>query len=178
MLTKEQRHEKLAAQQEADAAKGLRVAVFRVENFSNGQHRFKVDINAKQHKLTGIVILHPKMNLVIVEGGAHGVNAYKKLMVNRIKWDENVAPLGERQQQQNKDEEDKEWLQPLGEDGRLKDLSDNRCTLVWEGDEKGRAFRIWTSKVCETDGEAKDALARMKMENMWTLAQSMQIETY
>ncbi|KAF2157902.1 PRP3-domain-containing protein [Myriangium duriaei CBS 260.36] len=174
-LTKEQRHEKLTAQQDADAAKGLRVAVFRVENLSNGQHRFKVDINAKQNKLTGIIVLHPRMNLVIVEGGAHSVNAYKKLMLNRIKWDENVASLGDRQQQ-SKEEEGKDWLQPLDDEGRLKDLSDNRCTLVWEGDEKGRAFRKWGSRVCETDGEAKDALARMRMENMWTLAQSMRLD--
>ncbi|GAM86646.1 hypothetical protein ANO11243_046620 [Dothideomycetidae sp. 11243] len=173
-LSKEQRHEKLAAQQEADAAKGLRVAVFRVENLSNGQHRFKVDINAKQNKLTGIVVLHPKMNLVIVEGGSHSVNAYKKLMLNRIKWDENVAPLGERQQQ-SREEEDKDWLQPLDNEGRLKDLSRNICTLVWEGEERSRAFRKWGTRVCETDGEAKDALARMRMENMWTLAQSMKI---
>ena len=80
-LTKEQRAEKLAAQQEADAAKGVRVCIFRVENLSYGKHRYQIDINAKQNALTGIVILNPKLNLVIVEGGNHSVKAYKKLML-------------------------------------------------------------------------------------------------
>ncbi|TKX26929.1 U4/U5/U6 small nuclear ribonucleoprotein prp3 [Elsinoe australis] len=172
-LTKEQRHEKLEKQKEMDAEKGIKVAVFRVENLSYGKHRYQIDVNAKQESLTGMTVLHPKMNLVIVEGGAHSVNFYKKLMLRRIKWEENAAPVGG---QAPRDSEDKAWLQPLDEQGRVKDLSDNRCTLVWEGDEKQRAFKKWGSRVCETDGEAKDALARMKMENMWTLAQSMKVE--
>lgn len=171
-LTKEQRAEKLAAQQEADAAKGVRVCIFRIENLSYGKHRYQIDINAKQNALTGITILNPKMNLVIVEGGDHSVKNYKKLMLNRIKWHENGAPLGNSEKSR---EEEKEWLQSLDERGMVKDLSFNKCTLVWEGDEKARAFRKWTSRVCETDGEAKDILGRNKMENMWTLAQSMQI---
>ncbi|KAF4548995.1 pre-mRNA processing factor 3 (PRP3)-like protein [Elsinoe fawcettii] len=172
-LTKEQRHEKLSKQQEADAQKGIRVAVFRVETLSYGKHRYQIDINAKQQDLTGMVVLHPKMNLVIVEGGRHGVEAYKKLMTRRIKWEENAAPVGG---ERVKEGEERDWLQPLDDQGRIKDLSYNRCTLVWEGEEKQRAFKKWGSRVCETDGEAKDALARMKMENMWTLAQSLRID--
>lgn len=172
-LTKEQRHEKLTAQQEADAARGLKVAVFRVDNLSNGQHRFKIDINAKQQSLTGMVILHPKMCLVIVEGGIHSVNAYTKLMTKRIKWSENAIPLIDKEV---REEEDKDWLKPLDSNGQLKDLSGNCCKLVWEGDEKTRAFRRWATRVCETDGEAKDALAKMRMENMWTLAQSIEMQ--
>ncbi|KAG8623612.1 hypothetical protein KVT40_008588 [Elsinoe batatas] len=172
-LTKEERHEKLAKQQESDAAKGIRMAVFRVETLSYGKHRYQIDINAKQQDLTGMVVLHPKLNLVVVEGGRHGVEAYKKLMLRRIKWEENAAPVGG---ERVKEGEERDWLQPLDDQGRIKDLSYNRCTLVWEGEEKQRAFKKWGSRVCETDGEAKDALARMKMENMWTLAQSMKIE--
>ncbi|PNS17563.1 hypothetical protein CAC42_8106 [Sphaceloma murrayae] len=172
-LTKEQRHEKLEKQKELDAQKGIKVAVFRVENLSYGKHRYQIDVNAKQTNLTGMTVLHPKMNLVIVEGGAHSINHYKKLMLRRIKWDENAAPVGG---QGPKELEEKDWLQSLDDHGRVKDLSHNKCTLVWEGEEKQRAFKKWGSRVCETDGEAKDALARMKMENMWTLAQSMTIE--
>jgi len=185
-LTKEQRVEKLATQQENDAAKGLLVAVFRIENLSYGKHRFKIDMNAKQHNLTGTVILNPKMNLVIVEGGNYSVRKFKHLMLERVDWEENAVPIARvNNSRGNTDDEreggkskmeDKEWLQPLDENGRLKDLSHNKCTLVWEGEEKQRAFRFWNSKVCETDGEAKDALARSKMENMWTLAQSMTID--
>jgi len=177
-LSKEQRHEKLAQQQEGDLAKGVRVCVFRVENLSYGKHRYQIDVNAKQNSLTGITILNPTMNLVIVEGGAHSIKFYRKLMLNRIKWDENAAPVSASGNNREAEQEwmQKDWLQSLDERGMVKDLSFNRCTLVWEGEEKDRAFKKWTSRVCETDGEAKDTLGRNKMENMWTLAKSMQLD--
>ncbi|THX02068.1 U4/U6 small nuclear ribonucleo protein Prp3 [Aureobasidium pullulans] len=169
-LTKEQRLEKLATQQEADATLGMRVLVFRIDNLSYGKHRFQINKNAEQQALTGITIFHPKMNLVIVEGGTHSVNAYKKLMLNRVKWTENAMPQSVREGNQ---EANAAWLNAFDEDGKLKDNTFNRCQLVFEGEEKQRAFKRWMPyKACETDGEAKDVLSRYKMENMWTLAQS------
>lgn len=182
-LTKEQRAEKLQQQQAADEAKGVKVCVFRVENLSSGKHRYQVDINAKQNNLMGIVVLHPTMNLIIVEGGAHSIKAYKKLMLNRIKWSENTLPLsattpttftgpadGKESKQSNARDS---WLNPMADDGSLKDLSENRCQLVWEGEERAKSFKRWYSRVCETDGEAREVLRRSGMENMWTLARSM-----
>jgi len=169
-LTHEQKVDKLAAQQEADAVRGVKICIFRIDNLSYGKHRYQIDINAKQNALTGITILNPKMNLVIVEGGAHSIKAYRKLMLNRIKWTENAAP---QSVSESSKEAEQEWLKAQDERGMLKDLSLNKCVLVWEGDERARAFKRWTNRVCETDGEAKDVLSRNKMENMWTLAQSM-----
>lgn len=177
-LTKEQREAKLKAQQAKDESKGIRVAVFRIDNLSSGKHRYQLDINAKQNGLTGIVVLHPTMNLVIVEGGTHSINAYKKLLLNRIKWSENTLPLSNTNpttftassaEHHNKAVA---WCNPMDDDGELKDLSENRCVLVWEGDEQSRVFKRWGSRACETDGEARDLLGRQKMENMWTLARS------
>ncbi|KAG9529802.1 U4/U6 small nuclear ribonucleoprotein Prp3, partial [Aureobasidium melanogenum] len=169
-LTKEQRLEKLAAQQEADAALSMRVLVFKIDNLSYGKHRFQINKNAEQQALTGITIFHPKMNLVIVEGGSHSINAYKKLMLNRVKWTENAMPQSVRE---GNSEANAAWLNAFDEDGKLKDNTFNRCQLVFEGEEKQRAFKRWMPyKACETDGEAKDVLSRYKMENMWTLAQS------
>jgi U4/U6 small nuclear ribonucleoprotein PRP3 len=182
-LTKEQRAEKLAQQQAADEAKGVKVCVFRVENLSSGKHRYQVDVNAKQNALMGIVVLHPTMNLIIVEGGAHSIKAYKNLMLNRIKWAENTLPLsaatpttftgpadGKESKQSNARDS---WLNPMADDGSLKDLSENQCRLVWEGEERAKSFKRWYSRVCETDGEAREVLRRSGMENMWTLARSM-----
>ncbi|KAH0407499.1 U4/U6 small nuclear ribonucleoprotein Prp3, partial [Aureobasidium melanogenum] len=167
-LTKEQRLEKLTAQQEADAALGMRVLVFKIDNLSYGKHRFQINKNAEQQALTGITIFHPKMNLVIVEGGSHSINAYKKLMLNRVKWTENAMPQSVRE---GNSEANAAWLNAFDEDGKLKDNTFNRCQLVFEGEEKQRAFKRWMPyKACETDGEAKDVLSRYKMENMWTLA--------
>lgn len=130
-----------------------------------------MDIFAKEYALTGIVILNPKQNLVIVEGGEHSIKHYKKAMLNRIKWTENAMPSSVRE---GNKEAEAQWLQSVDEEGNLKDLSLNKCTLIWEGAERQRAFRKWGSRVCEMDAEAKEALSRAKMENMWTLAKSIQ----
>ncbi len=169
-LTKDQQHAKLASKQEQDAAKGIYVSVYKIENLANGRHRFKISKNAEQNALTGICILHPKFNLVVVEGGEHSIRFYKKLMLNRVDWTENTAPNSVRE---GNKEALASWLQAEDDKGELKDLTLNKCTLVWEGEEKARAFRKWGSRVCETDAAAKEALTRAKMENMWTLAKSM-----
>lgn len=169
-LTKEQRHEKLALNQEKDAAKGIHLLVFKIDNLANGSHRFKIGKNAEQMALTGICVIHPRFNLVIVEGGEHSIRQYRKLMLQRIDWTEN-SPT--RIKEGTKQEALANWLRAEDEKGELKDMTLNRCTLVFEGEEKARAFRKWGSKVCETDSAARDALSRAKMENFWALAKSM-----
>lgn len=169
-LTKEQRQEKLARQQEQDAEKGLFMTVYRIDSLANGRHRFKISKNAEQNALTGVCVMHPKFNLVIVEGGTHSLNNYRKLMVNRIDWTENVGPGAVREGNR---EAQMSWLAAEDEKGELKDLSSNTCTLLWEGQVKGRAFRKWLgARVCESDSQAKDVLARAKLENFWVLAKS------
>lgn len=173
-LTKEQQLEKLAANQEQDAARGVQMCVFRIDNLAYGKHRYKVDNNAKQQALTGITIMNPKLNLVIVEGGQHSIKFYKKLMLNRIDWTE-IAPPREYVKEPNAKDDDITkawWLKAQDDNGQLKDLSENRCVLVWEGQVKERVFKKWGSRVCETDGDARRALERAKMENMWQLAKN------
>jgi U4/U6 small nuclear ribonucleoprotein PRP3 len=170
-LTDEQRHEKLAAQQQGDATKGIFTNVYRIDSLANGRHRYKISVNAEQNALTGVCIMHPKMNLVVVEGGAHSVRFYKKLMLSRIDWTENAGPNSVREG--NKEALAK-WLEAEDEKGELKDLSLNSCQLVFEGEEKQRAFRKWLgARVCESDAQAKDILGRAKMESFWNLAKSM-----
>ncbi|KAI9736639.1 MAG: hypothetical protein M1834_000843 [Cirrosporium novae-zelandiae] len=170
-LTKEQRHEKLATQQEKDAAKGVHMAVYKIDSLANGRHRFKISKNAEQNALTGICILSPKFNLVIVEGGSHSINFYKKLMLNRIDWTEN--PGSNAAVREGNKEAMAAWLEAEDEQGEPKDLSENKCMLVWEGEVKNRVFRKWGSRVCESDGQAREVLGRTKLENFWTLAKSL-----
>ena len=174
-LTKDEAHEKLAEKQEKDAAKGIHVSVYKIDSLANGRHRFKIAKNAEQQALTGICIQHPRFSIVIVEGGEHSVAAYKKLMLQRIDWTENnSAPAaGPGHEDSHAKDALAEWLRPENERGELKDLGGNRCLLVWEGEQKTRAFRKWGSRVCETDAAAKEALTRAKMENFWTLAKSL-----
>lgn len=169
-LTKDQRREKLASQQEQDAALGIFVSVYRIDSLASGRNRFKVSKNAEQNALTGICVMHPKLNLVIVEGGKHSINNYRKLMLNRIDWTENPGP---DTSSTSKDGDQPLWLSTEDDKGELRDFSHNSCTLLWEGQAKTRAFKRWLgARVCESDSAAKDALTRAKMENFWTLAKS------
>ncbi|KAI8624614.1 putative U4/U6 small nuclear ribonucleoprotein [Xylariaceae sp. FL1651] len=169
-LTKEQRHEKLARNQEKDVAKGVHMLVFKVNSLANGQHRFKVSKNAEQLNLQGLVIMHPKQNLIIVEGGEHSIKQYKKLMLSRIEWAEN-APSRDRGAQ---NDGLRDWLRAEDEKGDLKDLALNKCHLLFEGEVKAQAFHAFKSRVCETDAEARQALSRAKLESFWNMAKSIQ----
>ncbi|CAM1509236.1 Fc.00g029750.m01.CDS01 [Cosmosporella sp. VM-42] len=165
-LTKDQKHEKLATNQQKDAEKGIHILVFKITSLANGQHRYKIGVNADQLALTGICIMHPKFNLVIVEGGEWSIKKYKKLMLNRIDWTENVPS----RDKDGKQGAVRDWLLAEKDNGELKDMSMNECKLVFEGEQKARSFRKWGSKVCETDAEAREALTRTKMDNFWSLA--------
>lgn len=168
-LTKEQRHEKLEEQKTKDAQKGIYMCVFKIDSLSFGKHRYQIDLNSKQLALTGITLFNPDMNLVVVEGGIHSINKYKKLMLQRIKWSENAAPTEIQLEKQAKDPA---WMKSFDDVGNLKDLSHNSCKLVFEGEVKQRAFRKWGAKRCETDGEAKNFLSKVKLDSLWALAKS------
>ncbi|KAK3320825.1 pre-mRNA processing factor 3-domain-containing protein [Cercophora scortea] len=168
-LTKEQRHEKLAANQQKDVAKGIHILVLKINSLANGQHRYKIGINATQNGINGICIMHPKFCLVIAEGGEHSINQYKKLLLRRIDWTE-ALPSRERDVAQGTAV--REWLKGEDEKGQLKDLSGNKCVLIFEGEIKAQSFKKWGSKVCETDQEAREFLALRKMDNFWTQAKN------
>ncbi|KAL9617097.1 MAG: hypothetical protein Q9160_008087 [Pyrenula sp. 1 TL-2023] len=170
-LTKDERHEKLEKQQAGDRAKGIWINVYRIDSLANGKHRFKIAKNAEQNDLTGICILNPKFCLVIVEGGAHSIRNYRKLMLNRVDWTENSGPGAVKEG--NKEALAK-WLEAEDEGGELRDLGLNECKLVFEGEEKQRGFRKWVgARVCETEVSVKEALARARMESFWTVAKGM-----
>jgi U4/U6 small nuclear ribonucleoprotein PRP3 len=167
-LTKEQRREKLANQQETDAQLGIYVSVYRIDNLASGRNRFKINKNAEQNLLTGVCVTHPKVNLVIVEGGKHSINNYRKLMLNRIDWSDNPGPTTSE-----KTEGQPIWWSTEDDKGEPRDFRDNTCTLLWEGQAKTRVFRKWLgARPCESDSAAKEVLARAKMENFWALAKS------
>ncbi|KAK6515690.1 hypothetical protein TWF281_004283 [Arthrobotrys megalospora] len=159
-LTKEQKLDKLHHNQEQDLAKGVHCLVFRIEKLTNPSHQFKIWKNAEQLALTGICINNPKFNLVVVEGGEWAINKYRKLMMQRIKWDENGVGAGV----------DAEGDSVVNEATSTTEL--NSCTLVWEGDLKLKAFKRFTTNKCESESEARRLLERNKVENYWTLAKA------
>lgn len=170
-LDKDQRHAKLEKNQQKDAQKGLYLCVFKINTLAYGRHRYQIDMNAKQHALTGLTLFNPELCLVIVEGGLHSIEKYKKLMLQRIKWSENAEPT---EIQIEKTANDPQWMKSLDDAGNLKDHSHNKCTLLFEGEVKNRAFRKWGSKMCETAGEAREILSRSKLDSLWALAKSVE----
>ncbi|RPB04173.1 PRP3-domain-containing protein [Choiromyces venosus 120613-1] len=163
-LSKEQRHEKLAANQEKDLARGIHVLVFRIETLANGRHRYKININAEQLALTGICILNPKFNLVIVEGGIHAITKFRKLMLNRIDWKESITA--------REGSKDPEGDAGAEEEGQAVDMTKNMCTLVWEGEVRQKGFKRFTTERIPSDALARERLERARMEYMWTQAKN------
>jgi len=145
-LTPEQRKEKKAQKMEEDVTLGVHVSVYRIDDLTNQSKKFKVDTNAKQLTLTGCLLLYRDCNLVVVEGGPKQQKKYKRLMLNRIKWDEDNV-------------KDKEGIR-------------NKCVLVWEGTVKERAFSELKFKLVQTEEQAREFLKKYGVENYWDLALS------
>ncbi|KAG8528212.1 uncharacterized protein KY384_007129 [Bacidia gigantensis] len=168
-LTREEKHEKLEQKKAGDAAKGIYVSVYKIDSLANGRHRYKITKNCEQLGGTGVCLLSPKFCLVIIEFGEHGNAQYKKLMLNRIDWKENSpSPVREG----NKTAQAAFLAAEDEKTGVLKDLSLNKCQLLFEGQEKDRVFRKWGTRTCETDKEAMETLQRTRMETFWTMAKS------
>lgn len=86
-LTPAERKQKTIRKLQEDTSRQVHIAVFRVNNFSNPKHRFKVDVNAQQHFLSGLVVLNQeekeKCNVIIIEGGPKGIRKMINLMTKR-----------------------------------------------------------------------------------------------
>lgn len=154
-LTSEQRYEKFVAKLEREKEKAVFSAVFRVEDFSDNRHKFLVNYNAKKLQLSGMVIFNEKFNLIVVEGGALAIRKFTRLLIERIKWTEAAEP-------REKD----------GVKEAKKDLSGNKCALIWTGQLKASKFMKWTLQDAETEQDAKDILSRNHAENYWIEAGS------
>lgn len=115
---------------------------------NNASKKFKVETNAKQLYLTGCVMLFRDCNVVVVEGGAKQLAKYKRLMMHRIKWEENIV-----------------------KDNDGNDVP-NRCVLVWEGTSKQRHFGDIKFKVCPIEKMAREHFKKHQVEHYWDLAYS------
>eukprot|EP00250_Pteridium_aquilinum_P033843 c6464_g1_i1 orf=165-2756(-) len=127
------------------------VSVFRINDLSHGQTRFKVDINAQENRLTGCIVICDTMTVVIVEGGSKAIKRYGKLMLQRIKW---AAAVKESDEADN----DKGPQQV------------NRCVLVWQGSVAKANFEKFTVQQFRTEAAARKYLVDSKVGHYWDLA--------
>eukprot|EP00188_Purpureofilum_apyrenoidigerum_P004407 Plantae.Rhodophyta-Purpureofilum_apyrenoidigerum.ctg4976.p1 GENE.Plantae.Rhodophyta-Purpureofilum_apyrenoidigerum.ctg4976~~Plantae.Rhodophyta-Purpureofilum_apyrenoidigerum.ctg4976.p1 ORF type:complete len:540 (+),score=129.45 Plantae.Rhodophyta-Purpureofilum_apyrenoidigerum.ctg4976:194-1813(+) len=160
--SKEEKKQKADEKIEKDKATGLFACVFRIKNFTNAQHRFKVNINAEQNHLSGCAIYNETCNIVVAEGGFKGLNKFKKLMLRRIDWLASV-PTG-----------DEENGNGIAETNNSK--SENRCVLIWEGQISRPAFKNFMATPIPTEDDARQIFRRRKVEQYWDSALAFPID--
>ncbi|XP_062848700.1 U4/U6 small nuclear ribonucleoprotein Prp3 [Trichomycterus rosablanca] len=157
-LTAEQRKEKKVKKLKEDLTQGVHISVYRIRNLHNPAKKFKVEANANQLYLTGTVVLHRDVNIVVVEGGPKSQKKFKRLMLNRIKWEE---PSSKREEIHGSDDE-----------GSRKH---NKCSLVWEGTAKERSYGEVKFKQCPTENMAREHFKKHGTEHYWDLALSQSV---
>lgn len=161
--SKEEKREKAHQKIEKDKESGMYAAVFRVGDMRNPQHRFKVDISARQLELSGILLLFPDCNMIVVEGGAKVLRKYKKLMLRRIDWnsefngDSNVADGNEVRPSES----------AKGTDSEQRQL--NSCVLVWEGPISSPSFGEFNTVNAPTFKDCRYHLRKHGVGHYWDL---------
>ncbi|XP_053598579.1 U4/U6 small nuclear ribonucleoprotein Prp3 [Microplitis demolitor] len=148
-LTVDQRREKKARKLKEDTSTGVYVTVYRIRDLiNNAAKKFKVEANAKQLYLSGCVMLFRDCNVVVVEGGAKQLRKYQRLMMQRIKWEEDIV-----------------------KDTDGNDVP-NKCVIVWEGSSTQRHFGEMKFKVCPIEKMAREHFKKHQVEQYWDLAYS------
>lgn len=151
-LTAEQRKEKKVKKLKEDLTDGVHIAVYRIRYLQNPAKKFKVEANANQLYLTGTVVLHKDVNIVVVEGGPKSQKKFKKLMMHRVKWEE---PTSKRDGPEDDDTK-----------------RNNKCWLIWEGTAKERSYGEMKFKQCPTESMAREHFKKHSTEHYWDLALS------
>lgn len=156
-LTTEQRRDKKIRKMKEDTTLGVHVSVYRLNDLKNPAKKFKVEANCNQLFMTGIAVCHKECNVIVVEGGPKQQRKFRRLMMHRIKWNEDSKKMA-------KDDEDS--------DSEEETDKVNKCSLVWEGTTKNRAFTEIKFKVCPTEAFAREQFKRYGVEHYWDLAYS------
>ncbi|VDK48325.1 unnamed protein product [Anisakis simplex] len=153
-LSKEQRSEKKTKKLKEDTSLCVYVTVYRVKSLAHPAKKFKVEMNAKQLQMTGLILLHANINLVIVEGGPKQQKVFKNLMLNRIKWADEI--IGQKKEVEDKD--------VAGER--------NQCSLIWEGVIKKRNFTDIKCVSATLEKQARELVEKFDVGHYWNLAYS------
>ncbi|KAL9230531.1 hypothetical protein vseg_005869 [Gypsophila vaccaria] len=127
------------------------VSVYKINNLSHPQNRFKVDVNAQENRLTGCAVLQDDFSVVVVEGGMKSIKRYAKLMLRRINWDAKL-------EKEDEEEDNEEEKQP------------NKCVLVWQGSVAKPSFNRFFLHDCRNEAAARKVFADAGVGHYWDLA--------
>ncbi|KAF6262765.1 pre-mRNA processing factor 3-domain-containing protein [Scenedesmus sp. NREL 46B-D3] len=146
-----------------------RTAVYRVEDLSHGQHRFKVDMNARENHMSGIMLLCPgTFNLVVVEGCPKSLKRYHKLMLRRIDW--NATPLPQP------GDEEEDAADALEVEACTEIKPPNSCHLVWEGEVGSASFNDFSKEEVASPEAARKLLDEQGVAHYWDAAANYDFE--
>ncbi|PKA51114.1 hypothetical protein AXF42_Ash010554 [Apostasia shenzhenica] len=126
------------------------VSVFRINNLSHPQTRFKVDVNAQENRLSGCAVISDGISVVVVEGVRKSIKRYGKLMLKRINW---AAAIDE--------DED-------GDENPEQNL--NKCVLVWQGSVAKPNFNRFLVHQCRSEAAARKIFADAGVPHYWDLS--------
>ncbi|CAF0894597.1 unnamed protein product [Adineta steineri] len=150
-LSAEQRREKKIKHTTEDTTTGVHAAVYRVRSLEDPSQRFKIETNCKQLHMTGCVVVCKDINIIAVEGGPKQQKKFRRLLLNRIKWN---ASCKNRMEDDESEDQDKEK---------------NKCVLLWQGTVKDRAFGEIKYKMCPTENFAREHFRRHGVEHYWDI---------
>jgi len=159
MLTPAERKAKKERKMFDDNGVDLITAVYRVERMDNPQNRYKVDINARENHMTGVLLITPEFSLVVVEGCGKAHKRYAKLMLRRIDW--SLPPPKQGKGADDDEEEEDEEEGPT-----------NACNLVWEGIVKKPAFQGFKVEQCSSVEHAQQVLTLRNVSHYWDAARN------
>ena len=187
-LTPAERRAKHAAKMTEDVAGtgGVHAVLFAVRDLTDRRQRYKVNINARQLHLKGVVLRCEavEMNVVLMEGGLRAIGKYKKLMTRRIDWNRVVEEEEEEDEEVaeeggggGEEEEEEGWQADEGGGEGAPDAppgaalrGENACVLVWEGVVPRARFAALRFEECYTAQGARRLLARFGCAPYWDSA--------
>ncbi|KAG9453811.1 hypothetical protein H6P81_006715 [Aristolochia fimbriata] len=126
------------------------VSVYKINDLTHPQTRFKVDVNAQENRLTGCAVISDGLSVVVVEGGSKSIKRYGKLMLRRINWAAAVP---------SEDGEEKDEDAPL-----------NKCVLVWQGSVAKPSFNRFLVHQCRTEAAARKVFSDAGVGHYWDLS--------
>lgn len=147
-LNTQRRREKNIKKLRKDVSIGIHVSVYLVRDLHKAHaKKFKVEINAKQLYMSGVIAMFHDLSVVVVEGGPKQQKRYRQLMMHRIKWhkEKNVYH------------------------------SNDKCILIWEGKILSRNFGEFKSRTFMNEIEARKFFQNHHCEHYWDLAYSTSV---
>ncbi|KAK2446589.1 protein RDM16 [Trifolium repens] len=125
------------------------VSLYRINDLSHPQARFKVDLNAQQNDLTGCAVFCDDISIVVVEGNSKSIKRYGKLMLKRINW----SDLSKKDETEDSD-----------------DKPANKCVLVWQGSVAKLNFNRFSVHHCITEAAARKVFVDAGVPHYWDQA--------